>query len=112
EANFAGTSFLTPEKLGTFRLGSTLLNVVADRSQHGGLATVAYEDDGVPASGAQFPIVRQGIFENYQMAIGQAALIGRPQSNGCAYGEGPTFFPIQRMPNISIEPNPSPTSLE
>jgi len=46
------------------------------------------------------------------MAIGQAALIGRARSNGCAYADSPTAFPIQRMPNVSLEPNPQPTSLD
>jgi TldD protein len=112
EANYAGTSFLTPDKLGKFQFGSPLVNVVADRSQAGGLATVGYDDDGVRSSGAEFPIIRNGVFENYQMAIGQAALIGRRQSNGCAAGESPTAFPIQRMPNISLQPNPERTSLD
>jgi TldD protein len=114
EANFAGTSFVTPDKLGTLRYGSPLMNVTADRSQAGGLATVAFDADGVRCAGAEFPIIAGGIFRNYQMAIGQAALIARERSNGCgcAYADSPTSFPIQRMPNISLEPNPQPTSLD
>ncbi len=51
EANFAGTSFLTLEKLGHLRYGSELVNVVADaRQEHGpGLGTFAYDDEGVAA---------------------------------------------------------------
>jgi TldD protein len=112
EANFAGTSFATPDKLGTLRYGSPLMNITADRSQPGGLATVAFDDDGVRCAGAEFPIIAAGVFRNYQMAIGQAALIGRARSNGCAYADSPTAFPIQRMPNVSLEPNPQQTSLE
>jgi TldD protein len=112
EANFAGTSFVTPDKLGTLRYGSPLMNVTADRSQPGGLATTAFDDDGVRCAGAEFRIIADGIFQNYQMAIGQAALIGRERSNGCAYADSPTAFPIQRMPNVSLEPNPQPTSLD
>jgi TldD protein len=112
EANFAGTSFVTPDKLGTLRYGSPLMNVTADRSQPGGLATIGFDADGVRCAGAEFPIIAGGIFKNYQMAIGQAALIGREHSNGCAYADSPTAFPMQRMPNISLEPNPQPTSLD
>jgi TldD protein len=112
EANFAGTSFATPDQLGKLRYGSALMNVTADRSQPGGLATTAFDDDGVRCAGTEFPIIAGGIFQNYQMAIGQAALIGRARSNGCAYAESPTAFPIQRMPNVSLEPNPQATSLE
>jgi TldD protein len=112
EANFAGTSFITPDKLGKLQVGSPLMNVMADRTELGGLATVGYDDDGVRTAGAEFAIIRDGIFENYQMAIGQAAMIGRERSNGCAYGASPASFPIQRMPNVSLQPNPKPTSLD
>lgn len=112
EANFAGTSFVTPDKLGKLQFGSALMNVTADRSQPSGLATTAFDDDGVRCAGAEFPIITQGVFQNYQMAIGQAALIGRARSNGCAYADSPTAFPIQRMPNVSLEPNPQASSLE
>jgi TldD protein len=112
EANFAGTSFVTPDKLGKLQFGSPLMNVTADRTQEGGLATVGFDDDGVRCAGAEFPIVANGVFQNYQMAIGQPALIGRERSNGCAYGDSPISFPIQRMPNVSLQPNPEPTSLE
>ena len=112
EANFAGTSFVTPDKLGTLRYGSPLMNVTGQRSEPGDLATTAFDDDGVRTAGAEFRIIADGIFQNYQMAIGQAALIGRARSNGCAYADSPTAFPIQRMPNVSLEPNPQPTSLD
>ncbi len=112
EANFAGTSFVTPDQLGKLRFGSPLMTVMADRSQEGGLATVGFDDDGVRSIGAEFPIIENGIFKNYQMALGQAQLIGRDRSNGCAYADSPTSFPIQRMPNISLQPNPEKTSLD
>lgn len=111
EANYAGTSFVTPDKRGTLRYGSPLMNVVGERSQAGGLSTVGYDDDGVK-SGDGFAIIKDGIFQNYQMAIGQAHLIGEKASNGCAYADGPESFPIQRMPNISLQPNPQATSLD
>ena len=51
EANFAGLSFLTLEKLGKLRYASDIVNVVADaRLEHGpGLGTFGYDDEGVPA---------------------------------------------------------------
>src|SRR5579863_1423566 len=51
EANFAGMSFLTLEKLRTLKYGSDIVNVVADAQlAHGpGLGTFAYDDEGVPA---------------------------------------------------------------
>ena len=111
EANFAGTTFCTPDKLGKLKYGSTLMNVIADRSQEGGLSTVGYDDDGVRSVGTEFPIIKDGIFVNYQTAIGQAQLIGQERSNGCAFADSWDSFPIQRMPNVSLQPNPKTCSL-
>lgn len=109
EANYAGTSFCTPDKLDSLRYGSDLVNLVADRSAAGGLSTVAWDDDGVETAGKEFPIVKDGVFRNFQMALGQAALIGREGSNGCAYADSFDAFPIQRMPNISLQPGGDPS---
>jgi len=111
EANFAGTTFVTPDKLGKLQYGSKLMNIVADRSQEGGLSTVGYDDDGVRSAGAEFPIIKDGIFVNFQTAIGQAQLIGQKASNGCAFADSWSAFPIQRMPNVSLQPNPKTCSL-
>lgn len=106
EANFAGTSFVKPDMLDKLRFGTELMTIKADRSQRGGLATLGFDDDGQPAEAADFEIVANGVFRNYQMALGQAHLIGRARSNGCAYADSPMALPIQRMPNISLLPNP------
>ena len=112
EANFAGTSFVKPHMLDTLRFGSELMTIKADRSQEGGLSSIAFDDDGAPRERAEFEIVSKGVFRNFQMALGQAHLIGAERSNGCAYADDPTAFPIQRMPNISLAPNPQTCSLE
>lgn len=110
EANYAGTSFCTPDKLDSLQYGSELVNLIADRSAAGGLSTVAWDDDGVQTAGKEFPIVKGGVFRNFQMALGQAALIGREGgSNGCAYADSFDAFPIQRMPNISLQAGKDPT---
>jgi TldD protein len=112
EADFAGTSFVTPDKLGTLQFGAPMMTVIGERSQGGGLATVAFDDDGVQTQGREFPIIENGVFKNYQMAMGQAQLIGRDHSNGCAYCASPADFPIQRMPNISLQPLTETCSLD
>ena len=112
EANFAGTSFIKPAMLDNLQFGSALMTIVADRSQPGALSTIGFDDDGAPASSAEFKIVDKGVFRNFQMALGQAHYIGLPESNGCAYADSPTAFPIQRMPNISLAPNPEKCTLE
>jgi TldD protein len=110
EANFAGTSFVKPGMIGRLEFGSPSMTIFADRRQDGGLATIGYDDDGAPASCAEFDIVRDGVFRNFQMAMGQAHLIGLPASNGCSYADSPCAFPIQRMPNISLAPGAGPCS--
>ncbi|MEI9999038.1 MAG: TldD/PmbA family protein [Verrucomicrobiota bacterium] len=112
EANFAGTTFCTPDKLGKLQYGSPLMNIIADRSQEGGLSTVGYDDDGVRSVGQEFHIIENGVFKNYQTAIGQAQLIGEARSNGCAFADSWDSFPIQRMPNVSLQPNPKACKLD
>ena len=104
EANFAGTSFVTTNKLGKLKYGSDLVNIVGDRTQENGLATVAYDDDGVKTKGAEFDIIRHGVFKNYQLSLGFAHFVGRKKSNGCAFADSWDKAPMQRMPNISLQP--------
>jgi TldD protein len=110
EANFAGTSFLTPEKLGTFRFGSPGVYIEADRTMPGGLATVGYDDEGVPAD--RWLLVREGIFVDYQTTREQARWIGRKQSRGCSHSDSWGSVPFQRMPNVSLLAGESSAGLE
>lgn len=110
EANYAGTSFCTPDKLDSLQYGSEIVNIFADRTAETGLATIGWDDDGVATEGKEFAIVKEGVFRNFQMAMGQAALIGRDGgSNACAYADNFDSFPIQRMPNISLQPGADDT---
>ncbi len=112
EANFAGTSFLTLDKLRTLRYGSDLVNVVADaRQEHGpGLGTFAYDDEGVPAQCT--PIIRNGLFTGYLSSRETAHTIGLDRSGGTLRAEGWNRLPIIRMTNISILPGEKPLTLE
>ena len=110
EANYAGTSFLTTDKLGKERVGSDLINVWGDRTSEKGLATVGYDDDGVKAT--RFPIIEKGIFKHYQTIRDQAALIGEKESRGCCFADGWSSVPFQRMPNVSLEAGKAGTSLD
>ncbi len=110
EANYAGTSFLTTDKLGKFRVGSDIVNVYGDRTTEHGLSTVAYDDDGVKTT--RFDILRNGIFVGYQTIRDQASLIGEKQSRGCCYADSWSSVPFQRMPNVSLAPGSSEATLE
>ena len=112
EANFAGTSFLTLDKLHTLRYGSDLVNVVADaRQEHGpGLGTFAFDDEGVPAQCT--PIISNGLFTGYLSSRDTAPMIGLQRSGGTLRAENWNRLPIIRMTNISILPGEKPLSLE
>jgi TldD protein len=112
EANFAGTSFLTLDKLRTLRYGSELVNVVADaRQEHGpGLGTFGFDDEGVPAQCT--PIITNGLFTGYLSSRETAPTIGLNRSGGTLRAESWNRLPIIRMTNISILPGEKPLTLE
>ncbi len=117
EANYAGTSFATYDQLGTLRYGSPVMNVTGDRTQPHGLATTGYDDEGV--AGQAWDIIRDGVLVGYQLDRSMAAM--KPElapgstggrSNGCAYADSPGHVPIQRMANVSLQPDPDGPSTE
>ena len=112
EANFAGTSFLTLDKLRTLRYGSDLVNIVADaRQEHGpGLGTFAFDDEGVPAQCT--PIITNGLFTGYLSSRETAHTIDLDRSGGTLRAEGWNRLPIIRMTNVSILPGETPLTLE
>ncbi len=112
EANFAGTSFLTLEKLRTLRYGSDIVNVVADATEgHGpGLGTFAYDDEGVRAQCT--PIISHGLFTGYISSRETAHTIGENRSNGTMRAEGWNRIPLIRMTNISILPGEKPLTFD
>jgi TldD protein len=104
EAAFAGTSFATPDKLGSLRYGSPVMNVTADRTAEYGLATIGFDDEGVRAQ--SWDLVRDGIFVGYQLDRVFAARLGVARANGCSYADSAHHVPIQRMANVSLQPSP------
>jgi TldD protein len=109
EASYAGTSFLTPDKYGSFRYGSGAVNLTADATIPGGLGTFGWDDEGVPAQ--RVPIVRNGIFCGYLTSretaqqlhdiVGDAAPAA---SGGAMRADGWNRIPIIRMTNVNLEP--------
>jgi TldD protein len=105
EANYAGTSFATLERLGALRYGSDVMHVTGDRIAQHGLATIGYDDEGVAAQ--SWDLIRDGILVGYQLDRSMAALhpeLNDGRSNGCAYADSPGHVPIQRMANVSLQP--------
>jgi TldD protein len=102
EAAYAGTSFATPDKLGSLRYGSGIMNVTGDRTAEHGLATIGYDDEGV--AGQSWDLISGGILVGYQLDRRMAQLKGFGRSNGCAFSDGPSNMPLQRMANVSLRP--------
>lgn len=102
EASFAGTSFLTPEKLNNFQYGSEIVNITADATLPGGLGTFGYDDEGVPAQRTQ--IVRDGAFVGYMTNRELAQDMNLGRSNGTMRAESWNRVPLIRMTNINLLP--------
>jgi TldD protein len=110
EANFAGTSFLTPDKRGSFQIGSPLINVFAEKTAPGSLATSGYDDDGEKTT--EWPLIEAGKFVNYQLTRDQAHWVGAPRGYACSYAQSWKDVPFQRMPNVNLRPGKEKLTLD
>jgi len=112
EANYAGTSFVSPPErvLGTLKYGSELMTIRGARTQRGSLSACGWDDEGVEPE--EFDIIRKGTFVDYQTTREQALWLdwyykklGRPtRSHGCSYAQTWAAVQFQRMPNVSLLP--------
>ena len=104
EASYAGTSFLTTDKLASgFRYGSELVTIVADATATGGMGTFGWDDEGVAAQAV--PLVKDGTFVGYLSSRETAPRIGR-SSGGAMRADGWNRIPLIRMTNINLVPRP------
>ncbi|MBP0016097.1 MAG: TldD/PmbA family protein [Cyanobacteria bacterium SBLK] len=102
EANFAGTSFATPENLDRLQYAAPWVNFVADRVQPGGRSTVAYDDEGVKAQ--KWYVIKDGILVDYLRDRETSYRLGRTGSNGSAFADSWSSVPMVRIPNLGLEP--------
>jgi TldD protein len=104
EASYAGTSFLTTDKLDDgFRYGSDLITIVADATAANGLGTFGWDDEGVAAQSV--PLIQNGILVGYLSSRETAPRIGR-KSGGAMRADGWNRIPLIRMTNVSLMPVP------
>jgi TldD protein len=104
EASYAGTSFLTTDKLDDgFRYGSDLITIVADATAAGGMGTFGWDDEGVAAQSV--PLIKEGILSGYLTSRETAPRIGR-RSGGAMRADGWNRIPLIRMTNINLLPVP------
>jgi len=104
EANFAGTSFLTLEKLNTLALWIGHCECCGGRTAGAwaGLGSFAYDDEGVPAQCTD--IIKGGEFRGYLSNRETAHLVGLARSSGTMRTESWNRLPIIRMTNVSLLP--------
>jgi len=104
EANYAGTSFITLDKLKSraFQYGSPLVNFVADRTQPGSLAAAGWDDDGIRTG--QWHLVKDGVLVNLEAARDQAHILGLEAPQASSFAESWRDVAFQRMPNVSLQP--------
>lgn len=120
EANASGTSYLNDplNMLGAYQVGSSHLNVIADRSTPGAIATVKWDDESVTPE--TFQLVENGILVDYQTTREQAPWLAsyyqrtnRPiRSHGCAGAGSALDVTLQQPPNLQILPGPTERSFE
>jgi len=101
EASYAGTSFLTPDKLNSLRYGSSLVNITADATVPGALGTFGWDDEGVPAQ--RTFLVKEGVFSGYLSSRDTAPRVGM-SSSGTMRADGANRLPLIRMTNINLDP--------
>jgi len=115
EANFAGTSFVSPPEkmIGKLKYGPAFMNIQGDRTQEHSVGLCAWDDEGVPAD--KWLIIDKGMFKEYQTTREQAAwvssLTGTKRSHGCSYADSWDSVQFQRMPNVSLLPAEKDTTL-
>jgi TldD protein len=103
EANYAGTSFATLDKLkDKFKYGSDKVTIFADKIQPGSLGAVGYDDEGVKTQ--KWDLIKDGILVNYQVIRDQAHILGLKESQGCCYADSWSSVQFQRMANVSLAP--------
>lgn len=103
EANYAGTSFATLDKLkDKFQYGSDKVTIFADKTQPTTLGAVGYDDEGVKTG--RWDLIKDGVLVNYQVIRDQAHILGLKASQGCCYADSWSSVQFQRMANVSLSP--------
>ncbi|HOX17900.1 MAG TPA: TldD/PmbA family protein [Spirochaetales bacterium] len=104
ERNFAGSSFVRLEDLGTLRYGSELMNISFDPGVESEPASYAADDIGNPAR--KELLIDKGILVR---ALGSLESQARSGKAGVANQRAQLWFraPIDRMANLNLEPGAS-----
>ncbi|MEP6738420.1 MAG: TldD/PmbA family protein [Chryseolinea sp.] len=112
EANYAGTSFVSIDKLksGNFAYGSKEVNIFADKTQPGSLGAVGYDDEGIKCK--RWDLIKDGVLVNLEATRDQVHMLDQTESHGCCYAQSWSDVQFQRMPNVSLAPGKDPYSVD
>jgi TldD protein len=105
EANFSGTSFLSPEQLGTLKYGSDIVTIEIDNLLERGIASAGYDDEGTRSVRAD--VIRGGMLVGFESSCDTARTIDRP-SNACVRAQSWQHVPMIRMCNLNLLPGSTP----
>lgn len=104
ERNYAGTSFVQPDMIGTYQYGSDLMNITFDPSLPMEMASYRFDDDGTEAR-KEF-LIEKGILKRVlggSVSQARSGIAGVANSRACSWNRPP----IDRMANINLEPGAS-----
>jgi predicted Zn-dependent protease len=104
ERNYAGTSFVTPDMIGSYPYGSKLLNITYDPTRPEQFASYGFDDEGLKAQREY--IIKEGILVR---TLGSTTSQSRSGIPGVANSRASSWNrpPIDRMANLNLEPGAS-----
>ncbi|MBI5220601.1 MAG: TldD/PmbA family protein [Candidatus Liptonbacteria bacterium] len=115
EATYMGGAIMSDPRFlagqGEFRLANKCVTLLADATLPGGYGTFNFDDDGVPA--ANFPLLEQGVFQNFLHSRETAGMLARATKNhelrrspgiGCSRASDYSRMPLVRMTNTVLVP--------
>ncbi len=110
EANAGGTSYLNEPQsmLGSAAVAAKVVSVSANRSEHAGLATVQWDDEGVTPQTTQ--LITDGLLTNFQSNREGSGWLSKQYSgrditsSGCAYAPVGVQSPMAHSANLQLHP--------
>jgi TldD protein len=106
EANFAGTSFIQPDDIGTLRYGSPAVTITSDPTIAGTRGSFAFDDEGTAAQRVR--LVDQGIVRATLSNRDSSARSGQ-QLTGAARSDGWAYLPVCFATHVYLEPGEGST---
>ncbi|WP_018680371.1 TldD/PmbA family protein [Actinokineospora enzanensis] len=101
EVNFAGTSFIGVDDVGSLRYGSPAVTITSDPTVPGTRGSFAFDDEGTPA--CRRTLVDGGIVRDTLSTLDSSARAGLPLT-GAARSDGWGYTPVCFATHVYLEP--------